>query len=281
MINIALLGVLPLSYAGIGLLALSLLPVWDILRMVRAGPLRWGWIGLAALILLFILGYASFAWLHHGYVSTTADLIVALIMFLGACFVIGVAFLSRQTNKDMLRIATLERDALVDPLTGLFNRRYLFSRLEEEIARAHRYGLALSILLIDIDHFKQINDNHGHQTGDTVLHEIGTLILAQSRPSDIVARYGGEEILLIATNTYVDAAFTLAERLRKAVGTAKILSARGASIQITASIGLTSLLLADDVGALISRADQALYEAKNGGRNRVCVSQGLTGGHRN
>ncbi|MHB8884970.1 MAG: GGDEF domain-containing protein [Methylovirgula sp.] len=242
--------------------------------MARAGPLRWGWSGLAAAIPLFIFGYASFTLLHRVDTSNATDPIVALILFLAASFVLGFAFLSRQTTKDVLRIGALEHDALVDPLTGLFNRRHLFARLDEEIARAHRYGLALSILLFDIDHFKWINDDHGHQSGDSVLQEISAILRAQSRPSDIVARYGGEELMIIATNTYADAAFTLAERIRRAIKAAKILSTRGTGIPVTTSVGVTSLLPDDDASALIARADQALYEAKKEGRDRTCVSQG-------
>lgn len=258
---------------GIGLLCTSLLPVRDILQMVRAGQLRWGWIGLGVLIVLFIVGYAAFGWLRFGAVLTEVDLIVALVLFFGACFVMGVVFLSRQTAKDVVRIAALERDAFLDPLTGLFNRRYLASRLNEELARAHRYELALSALLIDIDHFKRINDSYGHQTGDTVLRHIGTVITTESRPSDIVTRYGGEEILLIAPNTDFEAACSLAERLRQKIESSTMQTAEGVALAITASIGLTSLTALDTVETLIERTDQSLYKAKNAGRNCVWGSE--------
>src|SRR6266568_80748 len=114
---------------GIGMLCASLLPVCGILRMVRVGPLRWGWMALATLILLFIPGYAIFAWSNRDTQLTDVTLIVALVLFLGSSFVVVVAFLSRQTARDLLSAATLARDAIVDPLTGVFNRRYLETRL--------------------------------------------------------------------------------------------------------------------------------------------------------
>jgi len=257
---------------GIGMLCASLLPVCGILRMVRVGPLRWGWMALATLILLFIPGYAIFAWSNRDTQLTDVTLIVALVLFLGSSFVVVVAFLSRQTARDLLSAATLARDAIVDPLTGVFNRRYLETRLNGEVLRAHRHKRPLSILMIDLDHFKVINDQFGHQAGDAVLNRIGTILAAESRGTDIVTRYGGDEFLIVAPDTDADAALMLAERLCHKIENSNMAPlAPGVykSIPVTATIGLSSLLSIEDAATMIETADHALYHAKLSGRNCV------------
>ncbi len=256
---------------GIGLLAISLLPLRDILRMVHPGTLRRKWALLAALILFFICGYAVFAWQCARTPLSSADILVGLLLFSGSCFVAGIAFLSRQTVRDLCRLAELEHDAGHDPLTHLLNRRCLASRFNEEVSRAHRYNVELSVLMIDLDHFKVINDDYGHQTGDEILRSIGKTISTECRPSDITVRYGGDEILLIATNTTLESARELAERLRRQVKEMTLISGTGELITITVSIGLASLLRAESPEALLERADHALYRAKSLGRDRVCT----------
>jgi diguanylate cyclase (GGDEF)-like protein len=203
-----------------------------------------------------------------------------VIFFFGACFVLAVTGLSLRTALDVRRVAVLELENITDPLMAIHNRRYLERRLDEEVARASRYGLALSILMIDIDHFKNINDAFGHHAGDLVLTALGKLIADACRDSDIAARFGGEEIVIIAPNTTALAAVPLAERLRRAVESAALLpageSSPGRPVRVTISIGVAELgEHARDVPGILASADKALYRAKNAGRNRVEFSASL------
>jgi diguanylate cyclase (GGDEF)-like protein len=264
--------VMALVCAGTALLIASLVPVRDILRVIRAGSLRRNWLFLTTLIMLFIPGYATFGWLSVRNHPAVVDLVVAAILFFGGCFVFGVVHLSRQTAESLLRVARLEQDALIDPLTQLSNRRYLSRRFSEEISRAHRHHLNLTVIMVDIDHFKMVNDVYGHRTGDEVLCRIARVIEGELRTSDIAVRYGGDEILVIATNTDAPSGKILAERLRRAIREEAIPCDGGVPILITVSIGVATLLLKECTRELIDRVDRALYEAKRQGRDQVCAA---------
>lgn len=160
-----------------------------------------------------------------------------------------------------------------DPLTDLFNRRHFNNVLDVEIARVVRYGMPLSLVLADVDHFKRVNDELGHLTGDDVLREVSHVLTKGVRKADIVARYGGEEIALVLTNTGTAGAFVLAERLRAAVEDLSV-AAGGAIVRVTASFGVAVAEPKGDVTSaamLIRRADKALYAAKRHGRNQVVM----------
>jgi diguanylate cyclase (GGDEF)-like protein/PAS domain S-box-containing protein len=155
--------------------------------------------------------------------------------------------------------------ATQDPLTGLLNRRAFFERFEAEFNRAERHGHDLACIMVDIDHFKSVNDNHGHQVGDEVLQAVSQKLRACLRDSDIACRYGGEEFCLILTETGAQGAHQTAQRLRQAVSAEAIFG-----INITISLGISSLRHASaNPFELLSQADRALYKAKNSGRNRV------------
>ncbi len=165
----------------------------------------------------------------------------------------------------------LHRDSITDGLTGLFVRRHFVTRLSEEFARSGRHVQPLSLILLDIDHFKRVNDRWGHQTGDRVLRGVARELLKATRLSDLVARYGGEEFAVILPATPEENAHMVAERLRGAIAARPV-----AGVSVTASLGLASYrgdrALADE-GELIRRADQALYQAKARGRNQVVVCE--------
>lgn len=158
-----------------------------------------------------------------------------------------------------------------DILTGLFTRRYLLDAMEKEIKRTKRYNHALSFILIDIDHFKLFNDTYGHLLGDKVLSQTARIFKQGTRETDIVGRYGGEEIGIILSETVIKQALIVAEKLRKLVEISKY-TYNGKTVNVTISMGVTSFLGGeeDTVPGLIQRADEALYEAKRNGRNRVC-----------
>jgi diguanylate cyclase (GGDEF)-like protein len=151
------------------------------------------------------------------------------------------------------------------------NRRYFNLRLSSEISRARRYALPLSLVIVDIDNFKRINDTYGHSFGDRVLRELSQLLLANIRESDLLARFGGEELALILPNTKRLAAFDLLERLRQQVAS-RVFYAADDKVSITLSIGLTQFdSQRHSAVELIKEADMALYEAKNNGKNQVVM----------
>jgi len=159
----------------------------------------------------------------------------------------------------------LQELSVRDPLTGIYNRKKFDDELTKEIERTQRYGLALSLIIFDIDHFKLVNDTHGHQIGDMVLREITRVVRADIRIIDVFARYGGEEFVIITPETGQAGAGELAEKLRGAVE-AHCFEKAG---KITCSFGVSEYVLKEDPEGLIRKADYALYIAKRNGRNRV------------
>ncbi|PLK50294.1 GGDEF domain-containing protein [Uliginosibacterium sp. TH139] len=162
----------------------------------------------------------------------------------------------------------LHRIASSDPLTGLFNRRAITELAEREIARSQRTHQPLSLILCDIDHFKRINDSHGHAAGDHVLQTVAKLLQATVREYDCVARWGGEEFLILLPDATGAGAAAIAERLRAAVE-ACVISFEGQAIPVTLTLGVSLLDPQENWHAAINRADEALYRGKAGGRNRV------------
>ena len=162
------------------------------------------------------------------------------------------------------------RMTIIDGLTQIHNKRYLYEALDREIIRSRRHERDLSVLMFDIDHFKRINDVHGHLAGDFVLKELARVVQARIRRDEVFARYGGEEFSIILPETSLDGAAALAETLRQKVSE-HLFVFQADSIRVTISIG-AALLQEPDRGAtdLIKRADEKLYAAKNSGRNRVC-----------
>jgi two-component system cell cycle response regulator len=174
----------------------------------------------------------------------------------------------------------LEEQSVTDALTGLKNRRFFDERLHEEFRRAQRYGDTLSLIMIDLDHFKDVNDRHGHPAGDVVLREAAALIRASIRDPDICARYGGEEFAVILPKTHMTGALAVAERIWKELENREyVVPANGTpaprKVRVTASLGIAFYPSKDiSSGELLVRfADQALYNAKRGGRNSICLYQ--------
>ncbi|RMG67734.1 MAG: diguanylate cyclase [Nitrospirae bacterium] len=179
------------------------------------------------------------------------------------------AFLFERLESEKERLKKL---AITDYLTGVYNIRYFYHRLEEEFSRAQRYGNPVSCIMFDIDHFKKINDTYGHRTGDLVLREFAQLVRRHTRKSDVFARYGGEEFIMLLPQTSVEGALVEAERLREHIRNHRF---KGIDRQITSSMGI-SCWPAHDVNTaddLITLADHALFRAKNTGRDRIEVSK--------
>ena len=197
----------------------------------------------------------------------------------------GMAELADEVSvlRDELERRTLERAELTqtineltelslrDPLTGLYNRRVLKERMLEELSRAHRFGAPLSLMMVDIDHFKRINDTHGHAVGDLVIAHVAKLLAKDRRVSDIVSRYGGEELVLLLPHTPLEGALILADRLRETVQGSPFRTPIGKD-HVTVSIGVAAYEHAmREPSELLELADRALYRSKREGRNRVCV----------
>jgi diguanylate cyclase (GGDEF)-like protein len=261
-----------LMILAIGVLGSALVPVRHLIMQVPYGVLRKRWRAMAVLISLFIAGYLAYTIKFWSGNNSWHDLIVPMIFFFGAVFVWLSTYNAQQTVMDMRRVALLEQETITDPLIGIYNRRYLDRRLEEEFSRAIRYATTLSVLMLDIDYFKRVNDTYGHQAGDLVLHHLGKLIQTAVRVTDIVARYGGEELVIIAPHTSATKAVELAERVRKYVEThpLTVIGQLQQVIKVTISIGVAELVPEDaDSMTLLNKADEALYRAKQNGRNRV------------
>jgi diguanylate cyclase (GGDEF)-like protein len=171
-----------------------------------------------------------------------------------------------------LRYHEAIRASLTDGLTGAGNRISLDSVLNREVDQANRYGHPLSLLILDLDHFKKINDNHGHVMGDHVLKAIANTIQATSRNADMTFRFGGEEFVVLLNKTDVAGAKIGAERIRQTIEKLT-LSFAGVTIPVTASVGVASLCHGEHKDGLLQRADKALYNAKASGRNKVIVAE--------
>lgn len=184
-------------------------------------------------------------------------------------------FISRVTGELQSANRELEQLALHDGLTGIFNRHSFDESLGQEIERAQSHGLNMSLMMVDIDHFKKVNDRFGHLVGDNVLVEVAAIIGKQIRAVDLLARYGGEEFILLLPGTGLDEASHLAERIRQSVEQKTAMHDPREQPAVTCSIGIATLNLETDTDdSLVSRADKALYKAKESGRNRVVKSAG-------
>ncbi|MDD2344464.1 MAG: GGDEF domain-containing protein, partial [Tolumonas sp.] len=156
------------------------------------------------------------------------------------------------------------------------NRGHFMQQAEHELTRVVRYGGELSIFMLDVDHFKKINDTYGHKVGDIVLQKLATVCQDTLRVVDIIGRVGGEEFAILLPETNEEEAIRVAERLREAIADAKVPLGNGLPLSVTVSIGIASLTSKDDnIDVLLNLADKALYAAKHAGRNRVSVTAGV------
>ena len=190
-----------------------------------------------------------------------------------AVLVVALVVRSLAARNERL-VARLEDEARVDPLTGLLNRRGLEERMEAELSRAAREGAPLGAVAFDLDHFKRVNDEHGHEIGDRVLVWLGVLLKEEARGVDVAARVGGEEFVVLLPRADEEAGWVFAERVRRAVEAGGQASGRGRSglseaLELTVSAGVASANPPVDGHALLAEADQALYAAKRRGRNRT------------
>ncbi len=201
---------------------------------------------------------------------------IASLITVSILIAIFYVMVSRVARKLRAAHRTIEIMVITDELTQLYNRRHFYTCLGQEIDRVERYGHPISLLMLDIDHFKRVNDNFGHQSGDDILAGVAQIVRDVTRKSDIVARYGGEEFSVILPETDVEAAIECAEKIRQAIEDYIFQIQNRQVLQVTVSIGVSSIqqigkIQEDDVKKIIEMADQALYKAKESGRNQVAV----------
>jgi len=247
-------------------------------------------------VLLFLLGFAGIssflAWsaaseLHAIHPETIATIkynymamvltglsIACSVLLIYPAIKVGVAERSRlrdMTTSLSIRSETLEQAAVTDALTGLHNRRYFDDALQEYLAAFARIEKPIGMILLDLDHFKSVNDTYGHNIGDEVLREVALCLKDFTRYHDVVARLGGEEFAVLSPNITERQIFELAERIRRAIAQI-VVNAGGVSINVTVSAGI-AIWDGNETGqALYGRADKQLYVAKRNGRNQVCTA---------
>jgi diguanylate cyclase (GGDEF)-like protein len=254
-------------------------------NLIRILPERGQWPSLRNLMAFFAVGYAVyFAFLVTGR-PFNKDLVTAEVFFLSSMFMFMVVRFTYQTIHNILRLDELEELANTDELTGIYNRRAILHLLDEEFQKSKQFRFPLSVAMVDLDHFKKINDIYGHLAGDTVLKEIAKVLRDGLRRIDLLGRYGGEEFLCVLPSTADDDSLVTAERVREKVENLlfevtgpDVLTPifpqdipTGETVKITVSIGVASLDESiRDAEHLVSAADTALYDAKEEGRNRTC-----------
>lgn len=260
---------------GITLLIAALIPIQSTCKVLPPGRNRSMWICLAGLIAFAILGYVLFLRLNTGLgMDMRESRLVAIVFLTAATIVFTICTMSNFAAKDVALITALEHAANIDPLTDLYNRRYMMALFEQESARSRSSNTTLSVLLLDIDRFKSINDVFGHPAGDHVLRRIST-VLAQNVERKFVGRFGGEEFIILLPNVSQIEATQLAERIRVAVESEVISFQDEPLIPMTISIGVAaSSWVNESPDELIALADRALYAAKAGGRNQVSTATG-------
>jgi len=194
----------------------------------------------------------------------------------GPSHVDAIAPLVAQELGSVIRLVLLleesQRLATTDGLTGLFNRRAFVEAINHELNKADRNGTPMSFLVLDLDHFKQINDTHGHNAGDAVLSAVAKTLREKARGTDLVGRWGGEEFVVALPNTNERVAAQVAERLRESIATLQVSNAKGDPIPLSVSIGAAERKREEVLEAVVDRADRAMYTAKVSGRDRVCLA---------
>jgi diguanylate cyclase (GGDEF)-like protein len=260
---------------GTLVLAGAMDPLRKLMALLPQGSLRRRWYLMTAMIGMFMVTYVGYAARFWNQQTQWLDLMVPGVFLFGAWFVWLAVQLALHTALDVRRTALLEQENITDPLTGTFNRRHLARSLRDETLRARRYDLPLSLIFIDVDHFKQVNDTLGHQAGDQVLVGLAQAIRSNLRDTDLLARFGGEEFVIMMPHTPLAGAAEMAERLVKNMREHDLpLDGGLPPVRLTCSAGVAALLpgMADGEH-LLRTADEHMYRAKQLGRNQVVIAE--------
>ncbi len=208
-----------------------------------------------------IAGYVE--WNYYDYENVVFNRVLATLVLYSVSFLL---------YRNTLSENVLKRLATTDPLTGALNRRHFMELMAREQRRAERYDAVFSVLMVDIDHFKRVNDTYGHQIGDLAIQAMSQACVKALRPTDLLARYGGEEFIITLTHTDQPGAAKVAERLRESVAQIELQTGEQGVLKFTISVGVSTFYKRSLLEEVIARADQALYQAKTSGRNRVCLA---------
>jgi diguanylate cyclase (GGDEF)-like protein len=290
-----------IGYAGFFSIGLSSSGRLDVVISIALVTMFFGFragliAGAVNTLLVALIAYIQVAgYFHHNidfntYNYSARSWLAAIYNFIamGVVVVLLSGFIDQQLRKNMRKLVTKQKQlrreifsrkaaearykelSEIDPLTRLYNRRYFFNKAAVELARSIRYEHELSLIIVDADHFKKINDTYGHIIGDHVLVTLANIFRETLRPSDIPCRFGGEEFCILLPETGLIEAHQAAERLRSSIGST-IFEIDG--LCLTCSFGIATLKKTDtEISKLVSRADEALYKAKNSGRNTIVLS---------
>lgn len=277
------------TQVSIVLIGLGLLIILGAMRrtqnLIRILPDSGQWPSLRNLMMFFAVGYAVYLYFLISGSPFNKDLVASEVFFLSSLFMLMAVRFAYTTIHDILRLDEFEELANTDELTGMFNRRAIMHLLKDEYQKARRFGFPLSVAMVDLDHFKRINDTYGHLSGDLVLKEVAKVLKKGLRRIDVLGRYGGEEFLCILPSTAADGAVIMGERVRRQVKMLRFEVAgpeqlkpiteeevpSGETITVTVSVGVASMDSSmTDPEHVVSAADTALYAAKEGGRDQTC-----------
>lgn len=259
---ILILAVLLQTLAAI--LALSMIP--------KSGSYFWAWLFISLALFLMIQRriYPLYLILIQGEKNPESFLMTLLAFLISLCMSLGFLGISNLFSQIQIKNKELNRVSIEDFLTGVYNRRYLFQVAQQEIIKVNSSYQPLSLLIIDLDFFKKINDTYGHQVGDLVLFKTADICRKFIRKSDILGRYGGEEFLIILPNTSLQNAVLVANNLREIIAQEDIIVDEK-KINVTISIGVSQWQYPEmTIDETLKRADTCLYRAKKNGRNQVC-----------
>ena len=227
---------------------------------------------------VYVKAFESAPWKLY-YLKNRKDIYVNSFYYAGMIFIIMLLLFRVKSLVNHLSESRdeLEMQALTDPMTKLYNRRYLGEVTQQLLELSHRNGSELSVVLLDIDKFKRVNDTYGHQVGDEVIITLANTLKEHTRKSDVVCRFGGEEFVILLPETALKGALTLADTLRKEVEKLEVPLGNESTLHFTISIGVSQVGNSEvNLDSVITRADTALYEAKEGGRNKVCYMRANT-----
>lgn len=241
--------------------------IHSVAALAPSAALKRAWWVLGAMLGCCIVLLFVHAAITFGRAPSSSDLVAVTIFLVGVLFIYATVWLSRRTAREMLRMESVAQYAYCDALTGIGNRRRFTEALELAAREADRHRTSLSLVVLDVDHFKSVNDTYGHAAGDTVLRAIADTLVAGIQPADTVCRVGGEEFAVLLPGLESPFAIVLAERLRASVAALQIpLGARG-TLNVTVSLGFARREHGEAGPALLQRADAALYAAKRSGRD--------------
>ena len=267
----------------LGLLVLGA-SIWRTERLIGILREKHPWTSLRNLMVFFAVGYGVYLYALLSGIPLNKDLVAGEIFFLTALFMLLVVRFAYQTIHDIMRLDELKQLANTDELTGMFSRRAILELLDDEFGKAKRFGFPLSVAMVDLDHFKKINDTYSHIAGDVVLREVARVLQTRLRKFDVLGRYGGDEFLCVLPGTGATGAVSTGERVRVRVNEVrfKIITpdnlealeigsgTESETLSTTISVGVATMHDGMQTPVdLVREADAALYVSKGGGRNKV------------